>query len=185
MDCSGLQTTFAGTGEGAGLEKEFQIVLSAAYELLSQTTERPFQVKSSSFMTTKSRLKRFIEENPICRSDWGSLDPGKIFQLRQCDYTHYYRHRRRMASFVLTVQETNTRHYAVNCTELFLSVVEAWGIEQKVTTIRTDCDMMAAARQLLFHQFILVCFLSVRFIPYKLLCSFIKSLLWTCVACVL
>ncbi|XP_062851037.1 E3 SUMO-protein ligase ZBED1-like [Trichomycterus rosablanca] len=59
-----------------------------------------------------------------------------------------------LASFVLTVEKVNNRHYAVNCTDHFFSVAESWKIEQKVTTIGTDCarNMMAAARQLPFQH---------------------------------
>uniref|UniRef100_A0AAR2JYW7 BED-type domain-containing protein n=1 Tax=Pygocentrus nattereri TaxID=42514 RepID=A0AAR2JYW7_PYGNA len=58
-----------------------------------------------------------------------------------------------LASFVLTVEKVNNRHYAVNCADHFFSVVESWKIEQKVT-IGNDCarNMMAAARQLPFQH---------------------------------
>ena len=59
-----------------------------------------------------------------------------------------------LQSFALTVQKTNTRHYAENCAEQFVSVAEAWEIQQKVTTIGTDSSrtMMAAARHLPFQH---------------------------------
>lgn len=59
-----------------------------------------------------------------------------------------------LQSFALTVQKTNTRHYAENCAEQFLSVAEEWGIQQKVTTIGTDSarTMMATARCLPFQH---------------------------------
>lgn len=43
-----------------------------------------------------------------------------------------------LKSFALTVQKMTTRHYAENCAEQFLSVAEAWRVQQKVTTIGTD-----------------------------------------------
>lgn len=49
-----------------------------------------------------------------------------------------------------TVQKTTTRHYTENYTEQFLSVAEAWGVKQKVTTTESVQTMIAAARQLPF-----------------------------------
>ncbi len=44
----------------------------------------------------------------------------------------------KLQSFALTMQKRATRHFADARAEKFLSVAEAWGVQHKVTTLRTD-----------------------------------------------
>ncbi|XP_070761682.1 E3 SUMO-protein ligase ZBED1-like [Enoplosus armatus] len=87
-----------------------------------------------------------------------------------------------LQSFALTVQKTNTRHYAENCAEQFLSVAEEWGIQQKVTTIGTDSarTMMATARRLPFQHMPCVAHIVQRTITVSLADSGFSDALAKC-----
>lgn len=143
------------TVQDKGLKKVLQIASSDP--VTNCSAERQLQTKSSRFMTTKSRPKRFLLKKAECVAltgdHWTSVSNSNyvVVTAHTIIITDREWH---LQSLVLTVQKTNTRHYAVNCPEQFISMAEAWGIEQKVTTSGTDCarTMMAAARQLPFQH---------------------------------
>lgn len=60
----------------------------------------------------------------------------------------------KLHSFALAMLKTDTRHYADACAQQFLSVAEAWGVQQKITTVGTDSarNMIAAARKLPYEH---------------------------------
>ena len=87
-----------------------------------------------------------------------------------------------LQSFALTVQKTNTRHYAETCAEQFVSVAEAWEIQQKVTTIATDGvrNMMAAAIHIPFQHMPCVAHILQRTITVSLADSGFTNVLAKC-----
>ncbi|XP_038129201.1 E3 SUMO-protein ligase ZBED1-like [Cyprinodon tularosa] len=60
----------------------------------------------------------------------------------------------KLQSFALAMLKTEARHHADNCTQQFLTVAEAWGVQPRITTVGTDSarNMIAAARKLPYQH---------------------------------
>ncbi|XP_076864022.1 E3 SUMO-protein ligase ZBED1-like [Brachyhypopomus gauderio] len=67
---------------------------------------------------------------------------------------HYIDSEWKLTSFALSMRKTDTRHSADACADQFLSVAEAWQVQQKITTVSTDGAryMVAAAKRLPYEH---------------------------------
>uniref|UniRef100_A0A3B3Q6P6 HAT C-terminal dimerisation domain-containing protein n=1 Tax=Paramormyrops kingsleyae TaxID=1676925 RepID=A0A3B3Q6P6_9TELE len=147
MDCRPVNVV-----EDKGLMDAFRIASSdTTYILPSRGTvlSRINQLYDTEKISKRDNLAH-ANHVALTGDHWTSISNdnylGVTARIIDCDW--------KLTSFALTVLKSVTRHYSDACAEQFLTVADDWGIQEKVTTVRTDSarNMVAVARKLPFHH---------------------------------